>query len=130
MTIFFSTSWEVGFHGFIPYIYRIVPFKKKEVPSLKLTAHALENRPFHAPKKERIVFQPSMASGAKMLVWGRVSAFQVPLGTKNSRKTPWKLNGWRSENHLFEKENHLNPNLTDFGFHVNFPGCTSIHEEF
>ena len=27
------------------------------------------------------------------------------------------------ENHLFEKENHL-PNLHDFGFHVNFQGCT------
>ena len=35
--------------------------------------------------------------------------------------TPWKIN-MEPENHLFEKENHLNQ-TSIFGFHVNFQGC-------
>ena len=39
-----------------------------------------------------------------------------------TKVTPWKMNGWEPENHLFEKENHRNQ-TSIFGFHVNFQGC-------
>ncbi len=39
--------------------------------------------------------------------------------------TPWKINGWKPENHLFDKGNHL-PNLHFCWFHVNFQGSKSF----
>ena len=55
-------------------------FKKKwrDIPSLKLTVRTW-NRPFHAPKGSRIVFQPSIFRG------GNVS-FRVPDNTSRTMK--------------------------------------------
>ena len=51
-----------------------------------------------------------------------------PFGWKAVAKkeyTPKKLT-WKPENHLFEKENHLNQ-TSIFGFHVNFRGSIILH---
>ena len=48
--------------------------------------------------------------------WGKTSRM-LQVGT-------WKINGWNLKTTLFEKENSFyEPNLHDFGFHINFERC-------
>ena len=77
-----------------------------EIPSLKLTANAPENRP--RPQNERIVSLLHPFSGAKMLVLGSVTYIQVPciliasdvssLSLHDSCCPRWSLDGADASN--------------------------------
>ena len=57
-----------------------------------------------------------------------LSQLVLPLSCSSKcSRTPWKIK-MEPENHLFEKENHLNQTFF-LRFHVNLRGCTTKHNQ-
>ena len=77
-------------------IINLAQIQTSHLPSLELTAKAPENRPFHAPKGSRIVFQPSIfrCENVSFRVLGKCEVNVTSIPNFNSTFQKIGLQNW------------------------------------